>query len=54
MNKKHWNTVEMDGGIPERELLKMIDHSYELVVASLTRKARAALLEAPAKRTAKL
>jgi predicted DNA-binding protein (MmcQ/YjbR family) len=54
MNKKHWNTVEMDGGIPERELLKMIDHSYELVVASLDKKARAALVEAPAKPTAKL
>jgi len=54
MNKKHWNTVEMDGAIPERELLKMIDHSYELVVASLTKKARAALVEAPAKPTRKL
>jgi predicted DNA-binding protein (MmcQ/YjbR family) len=35
MNKKHWNTVLLDGVIPEREVLKMIDHSYELVVASL-------------------
>ena len=33
MNKKHWNTVEIAGGIPEAELRKMIDHSYELVVA---------------------
>jgi predicted DNA-binding protein (MmcQ/YjbR family) len=52
MNKKHWNTVEIEGGIPERELLKMIDHSYELVVASLTKKARATLGETPAKETA--
>ncbi|PYL56556.1 MAG: MmcQ-like protein [Verrucomicrobia bacterium] len=35
MNKKHWNTVELDSGIPEAELRTMIDHSYELVVKSL-------------------
>ena len=32
MNKKHWNTVEIDSGIPDVELGKMIDHSYGLVV----------------------
>jgi len=35
MNKKHWNTVEIEGGIPELELRKMIDHSYDLVARSL-------------------
>ena len=35
MNKKHWNTVELDSGIPDTELRKMIDHSYELVVKRL-------------------
>jgi predicted DNA-binding protein (MmcQ/YjbR family) len=35
MNKKHWNTVELSGGIPETELRGMIDHSYDLVVARL-------------------
>src|SRR5213082_1460009 len=35
MNKKHWNTVEFDSGIPDAELHKMIDHSYELVVRHL-------------------
>src|SRR3954447_8711037 len=35
MNKKHWNTVVIDGAIPKAELTKMIDHSYELVVQSL-------------------
>ncbi len=35
MNKKHWNTVEIDSGIPDAELRKMINHSYELVVRSL-------------------
>jgi predicted DNA-binding protein (MmcQ/YjbR family) len=31
MNKKHWNTIAIEAGIPEAELRKMIDHSYELV-----------------------
>jgi len=35
MNKKHWNTIELGGGIPEAELRGMIDHSYDLVVARL-------------------
>ena len=44
MNKKHWNTVEIDSGISDTELRKMIDHSYDLVVKSLPRVARAKLL----------
>ena len=35
MNKKHWNTVEIESGIPNLELQKMIDHSYELVTKGL-------------------
>lgn len=31
MNKKHWNTIEIESGIPDAEIRKMIDHSYELV-----------------------
>jgi predicted DNA-binding protein (MmcQ/YjbR family) len=38
MNKKHWNTVELGGGIPEAELRSMIDHSYDLVVARLPKR----------------
>jgi predicted DNA-binding protein (MmcQ/YjbR family) len=40
MNKKHWNTVEIEGGIPAVELRSMIDHSYELVVKSLPKALR--------------
>ncbi len=40
MNKKHWNTVEIESGIPDIELRKMIDHSYELVVSSLPKSER--------------
>ena len=35
MNKKHWNTVEIEGTIPDAQLRKMIDHSYDLVAESL-------------------
>jgi predicted DNA-binding protein (MmcQ/YjbR family) len=35
MNKKHWNTIEIESSIPHAELRKMIDHSYDLVVESL-------------------
>jgi len=35
MNKKHWNTVEIERGIPDLKLRKMIDHSYELVIKGL-------------------
>lgn len=31
MNKKHWNTLLVDGAIPDDEVLRLIDHSYDLV-----------------------
>src|SRR5439155_14982395 len=40
MNKKHWNMVEIDSGIPDVDLRKMIDHSYELIVQGLPKKTR--------------
>ena len=40
MNKKHWNTVVLDGLLKDQEIYDMIDHSYELVVASLPKKIR--------------
>ena len=33
MNKKHWNTIELGGRLPETELRALIDHSYELIAA---------------------
>lgn len=35
MNKRHWNTIDIEGAIPNAEIRRMIDHSYELVVESL-------------------
>ena len=35
MNKKHWNTLTLDGSISDEQILEMIDGSYELVVDGL-------------------
>lgn len=40
MNKKHWNTVVLEGGVPDAELRKMIDHSFELVARPTKQPAR--------------
>ena len=31
MNKKHWNTILVDGTLTTKQLKEMIDHSYTLV-----------------------
>ena len=38
MNKKHWNTVDINKDVPDQLILKMIDDSYALVVKSLPKK----------------
>ena len=35
LNKKHWNTIVLDGEVPDLEVWQMIDHSYALVVKGL-------------------
>jgi predicted DNA-binding protein (MmcQ/YjbR family) len=40
MNKTHWNTVVVDGSIPDERILWMIDHSYDLVYRTLPRSIR--------------
>lgn len=37
MNKKHWNTVQMYGLLSEKMIYELIDHSYQLVVDSLSK-----------------
>lgn len=44
LNKKHWNTVIVDGRLPMGDLETMIDHSYDLVLGTLTKAAREAVL----------
>ena len=40
MNKKHWNTIEFESRLSNKFLKELIDHSYDLVVASLPVKDR--------------
>lgn len=37
MNKKHWNTLILDGSIPAGEIQRLIDHSYSLIISKLTK-----------------
>ncbi len=40
MNKKHWNTVDLQGSLDEKLIFELVKHSYELVFASLPKKVR--------------
>ena len=31
MNKTHWNTIDVGGDVPDSELQRMIEHSYDLI-----------------------
>ncbi|MCZ7557056.1 MAG: MmcQ/YjbR family DNA-binding protein [Bacteroidia bacterium] len=44
MNKKHWNTLVLDGSLSSRLVRELIDHSYQLVVNTLPATVRSALL----------
>ncbi len=37
MSKKHWNTIVMDGSIPDDKALEWIDDSYQLVIQKLSK-----------------
>ena len=43
MNKRHWNTLILDGSLPVGLVKELIRHSYDLVFASLPRKVRESL-----------
>ena len=44
LNKEHWNTVTLDGSIAEEGIRAMIDESYRLVVAGLSKAAQRRLM----------
>ena len=44
LNKQHWNTVRLDGSVPDDTLRQMIDESWSRVVAGLKKSERLALL----------
>jgi predicted DNA-binding protein (MmcQ/YjbR family) len=38
LNKRHWNGVRLDGSLPDAMVRDMVEDSYDLVVASLSRR----------------
>jgi predicted DNA-binding protein (MmcQ/YjbR family) len=44
LNKRHWNTVVLDGSLPTQMLTDMVEDSYDLVVSQLSRARQRALL----------
>jgi predicted DNA-binding protein (MmcQ/YjbR family) len=40
MNKRHWNTLTLDGSLPARLVRELIRHSYDRVVAGLPARQR--------------
>jgi predicted DNA-binding protein (MmcQ/YjbR family) len=43
LNKRHWNTIVIDGSLPDQMIADMIEDSYDLVVSQLPRVKRRAL-----------
>lgn len=43
LNKRHWNTVVLDGSVPEQEIFDWIDDSFDLVVEGLPGRVRAGI-----------
>jgi predicted DNA-binding protein (MmcQ/YjbR family) len=43
LNKRHWNTIVLDGSVPDAMVRDMIEDSYDLVVSALPRATREAL-----------
>lgn len=44
LNKRHWNTITLDGSISDDIVFEMLEDSYDLVVAGLSRAQRLAVL----------
>jgi len=40
LNKKHWNTITLDGSLPVEEIWALIDHAYTLVFKGLPKATR--------------
>jgi predicted DNA-binding protein (MmcQ/YjbR family) len=43
LNKRHWNTVIIDGSLPDPMITDMVEDSYDLIVSKLPRSRRRAL-----------
>lgn len=45
MSKVHWNTVAVNNDIPDTMIKELIDHSYELIFKSLTKKIQTEIID---------
>ena len=43
LNKRHWNTITLDGSLGDVQIRELIEDSYDLVVSALPRRVRDAL-----------
>ena len=51
-NKEHWNTIVLDGTIPDKDIKRMISESYELITYSPTKRIYEAVKKIPKGRVA--
>src|SRR5215212_15451 len=49
LNKRHWNTITLDGSLPDELVRDMVEDSYDLVVSALPKRAQSELKWPPAK-----
>jgi predicted DNA-binding protein (MmcQ/YjbR family) len=52
LNKRHWNTVQLDGSVPDELVLELVEDSYDLIAVQLP-KAQRLLLDWPGNRVQK-
>lgn len=45
MNKEHWNSLYLEGGVPDEILKEMLDRSYRLILNGLSKKAQQEILK---------
>jgi predicted DNA-binding protein (MmcQ/YjbR family) len=48
LNKQHWNTLHLDGDLPDEMVVQMVEDSYDLIVSKLPKATQRALGWAPA------
>jgi predicted DNA-binding protein (MmcQ/YjbR family) len=41
LNKRHWNTIALNGGVPDERVAELVEHAYGLVLSSLPKKEQA-------------
>jgi predicted DNA-binding protein (MmcQ/YjbR family) len=47
LNKRHWNTITLDGSLPDQLVRDLIEDSYDLIVSALPKRVRTQLRWSP-------